>query len=171
MINLHERMLPDLQPPDHQSDTHWTEPPRPALGCESIKWWHSYSYNLFFILLTINKMLPLSASQILGLKMNHINPLTNWDITIHKTHDITPTNHIPQEIHINIKCMQEHLPRDNTKIISLTIQITKPFPYLQVRLESGHFVLHIAPALIVLGFNVNLCGSFCVISQKKGEER
>ena len=34
MISLHERMLPapagsNLQPPDHQSDAHPTEPPRP----------------------------------------------------------------------------------------------------------------------------------------------
>ena len=35
MINFHERMLPtwqglNPQPPDHQSDVHPTDPPRPA---------------------------------------------------------------------------------------------------------------------------------------------
>ena len=37
MISLYERMLPDpigieLATPDHQSDAHPTEPPRPAVG-------------------------------------------------------------------------------------------------------------------------------------------
>ena len=33
MINLQKRMLPDLQPPDHQSDSHPTQPPRHTPQC------------------------------------------------------------------------------------------------------------------------------------------
>ena len=43
MINLHERMLPtqrgsNPQPPNHQLDTHPTEPPRPAFRRRQFAW-------------------------------------------------------------------------------------------------------------------------------------